>query len=243
MKTACGIRVFRHLQLLLLGFLVLLPSYAQDNKPADTPQAFRTGGTAILIPSPASDLVEIGPDLRVLLEPLVPDNNRLLAAFLSREDLSELQKGAKKGLSRYGLVEVPRRAEFADVDAGAFKEVTGSVSEQMNTPAFDTAAKTETEAINRKIAALGADGKISIEKPVQLGPIFSKPNAFGYATLLPIVLDGQTTNMVGGTIILRVKNRLVFAYLLTQYKDKDSAAWVSRQSESWADAVLKANQQ
>lgn len=242
MKTFRGTQIVRHLQLLVVGLLVLTTCRAQGNDPTGptTPQEFRAGGVSVAIPSPADDLVEMGPDLRVLLDVLVPDANRLLAAFVTQEDLAELPKG-KKGLSRYCLVEVSRRAEFIDIDEAGFKQVADGVSKQMGT-SLDATVKTETDAINRKIAALGAQGNISIEKTVSLGPVFSKPNAFGIATLVPVSVGGKTTTMVGSSVILRARNRLIFGYVFMEYKDKDSAAWVSRISESWADAVLKANQ-
>ena len=231
------------IQLLILAPLTLLPCVAQDKDTNDapTPQEFRIGGVSLLVPTPTSELVETGPDLRVLLDVLAPDSNRMLAAFITREDLASLSKGGNNRLSKYCLVEVARRLEFLDLDEASFKTVTDGASSQMG-QLMDSAAKTEGEALNRRLAALGADGKIALDKPVQLGAMFSKRNAFGFATMIPVSSEGQTANMIGGTIILRVRNRLVFAYVFTEYKDDKTASWVRKVSEDWADAVLKANE-
>jgi len=228
--------------LLFLALGAVATGKAQDKeapKPDDS-QTFRAGGVTLTIPSPANDLVEMGPDLRVLLDVLVPDSNRLVAAFITPEDLASLPKSGKKGLSKYCLVQVVRRAEFLEVDEATFKSVIDGASSQMGT-LLDSAAKTEGDALNRRIAALGVEGKITLDKPVQLGTMFAKQNAFGLALMVPVSSGGETKNMVGGTVLLRVKNRLVIGYIFAEYKDEETADWVKKTSEDWADAVLKAN--
>ena len=94
---------------LLAATLLIVPSSAQN-----TP-TYRAGlKNSSPIPAPTSDLVEAGPDYRVLAEPLVPTNNRLVAAFLQPADLDTLRSGTAAELGRYALVEIPRRAEFAE---------------------------------------------------------------------------------------------------------------------------------
>jgi hypothetical protein len=39
-----------------------------------------------------------------------------------------------------------------------------------------------------------------------------------------------------------VRNRILFAYLYTQYKDKASVHWITKTSESWVDSILKSNE-
>jgi hypothetical protein len=41
--------------------------------------------------------------------------------------------------------------------------------------------------------------------------------------------------------MFRLRNRLVLGYIYSEYKDEDSVHWVSRVTEEWADALLKAN--
>jgi hypothetical protein len=48
--------------------------------------------------------------------------------------------------------------------------------------------------------------------------------------------------MVAGVTVLRVQNRLLYAYIYSAYKDEDSVQWVRKTSEQWADAILNANQ-
>ena len=80
-----------------------------------------------MIPPPASDMAEVGSDDRVIMEVLVPTQNRLLAAFTLSDDLPKLRTGGKNMLSKYALVEVPRRGEFANLTAENYKEVANGV--------------------------------------------------------------------------------------------------------------------
>ncbi len=97
------------LSVLLLPTL-LLPavrlSAQTTTPPTDT---FRAGLKSFSIPAPSADLVEPGSDYRVLLEPLVANTNRLVAGFVTSDELNALRSSAGAQLKRYALVQVPRR--------------------------------------------------------------------------------------------------------------------------------------
>lgn len=206
--------------------------------------SFRAGGVALELPSPSPDLIEMGSDLRVVAEVLVPINNRLVAAFVPKDDLAALGRGEHRKMLRYSLVEVPRAAEFADLDAPTFAMVVESTKKKFADGALASAAKTEQDDINHKIETLGLKtGRITLEKPVQLGTIFSKPNAYASAAIMPVTSDGKTMNLIGAIGMFRLRNRLVFGYLYSEYTGQDSLQWLSRTAEVWADALLKANEQ
>ena len=83
---------------------------------------------------------------------------------------------------------------------------------------------------------------MTLDKPMQLGVFFSKPNACSFGIIQQISAVGSSVKMVAGITILRVQNRLLYAYIYSAYKDEDSVQWVRKTSEQWADAILKANQ-
>jgi hypothetical protein len=56
-------------------------------------------------------------------------------------------------------------------------------------------------------------------------------------------MHGTTTNMINASALVRVRNRLVFAYVYAVYKDQSSLQWARKAVEDWADAILKANEQ
>jgi hypothetical protein len=200
----------------------------------------RAGKVNFSIPSPATDLVEMGPDLRVLMETSAPGNLRLIAAFIPPDNLAKLPAESNMRFQNYALVEVPRAAEFRDVDQAVFKTVVDGAREQFS--GGDLQLNMQT-TMDRRLADLGVGaGKVTFDKPTQLGTIFAKPDATGFAMMVPMAANGQTGTMVGATILVRVRSRVLFAYLFSQYKDKGSVDWVLKTAGTWADAILKSNE-
>lgn len=230
------------LSLPLVCFSTAVPMTAQA--PGSEIPTYRSGLKSIAIPPPTSDLNEVGSDYRVLLEHLAPDTNRLIAGFLLADDAANLRAGVAKGASRSALVETMRRAEFAEVDAAYFKQLSATFAQQygtgQGTPQTDV--KSVQDELNHKLKALGSANEVALEKPVQLGTFFSKPDAYCFGMITPVSSGGSSVNMVSAVIILRVQNRLLFAYVNAHYTGDDSAIWVRDTGEHWADAILKSNQ-
>jgi hypothetical protein len=231
--------------LIFILFLAWGTALAQDKSSAPAkplePQSYRSGLKSIVIPSPSADLSELGPDYRVLLESSVPNTNRLLAAFTTAEDSANVRSGVSKSFSHYALVENLRRAEFVDLDPDTFKQISDEMAVQLGAQ-FNASNRDLEEELNRKLKAMrGSDLTVTLDKPIQLGALFSKPNACGFGIIQPISAAGTSVKMVAGVTLLRVQNRLLYAFLYSAYKDEDSIQWVRKTSEQWADAILKAN--
>lgn len=209
----------------------------------DGPQSYRAGLKSIVIPSPTPDLHELGSDYRVLTESLAPDTNRLIAAFLSAEDASNIRSGVSKPVARYALVETLRRAEFANIDSKTFEEVTESMAPLFGTT-LEASMKDQQQEMNHKLKAMrGNVATITLDKPVQLGSFFCKVDACGFGTIMPMSTAGNAVKMVTGSTILRVQNRLLYLFVYAVFKDDDSVLWVRKTSEQWADSILSANKQ
>ena len=263
------------------GFLTAALILACSSSQAQDTPTCRAGLKSFTLPSPAPELREMGPDLRVLMEPLAPAKLRLIAAFMLPDNLNQLP-GTTAPLTKYALVEVPRAAEFQDVDETIFKTVVDGMSQQFSSGNLQSTMQTEIDrhlaelaqhAVFLRIAGRGAEllgaaagqvrpgagtryrsgeaaagfadlgaGKLTVDKPTQLGTLFSKPNASGFAMLMPMALNDKTVTLVAATLAVRVRNRVLFGYLYTQYKDKTSVDWITKTSEAWVDAILKSNE-
>ncbi len=108
-------------------FLTSIAGVAVHTQTPQPTPTYRTGLKSIAIPSPNTELVETGPDYRVLLELLAPNQNRLIAGFLLSDEL-KLLTTSKTSLSRYALAETSRSAEFATVTPEIFKQLTDAMS-------------------------------------------------------------------------------------------------------------------
>lgn len=247
-------RNLRKLSLLtLMGALLTVCSVAQqpqtpaarDAKPAAAASAsaqdFRAGGKSFVLPSPIAEMQELGPDYRNVMDVLVPNSNRLVAAYLLSDDIPDLQAGKQKQHTKLALVETIRQAEFYDLDEANFQVVVTSTQAAMGQMA-EGGMKDQVEEITKKIKAANPNAAdIQMDKPLMLGTFFSKPNAQGFGMMMPVTVNNKTTNNICGALILRVKDRLLAAYIYTPYKDESSVRWVRETSEKWADAILQAN--
>ena len=55
------------------------------------------------------------------------------------------------------------------------------------------------EEFNRRMKSLDLEeATVSLGKPIQLGCLFSKPDAYGFGMVVPVEMGGQKSTMVGG---------------------------------------------
>lgn len=222
--------------------IALLPAASLRAQDKTSVPTYRAGLKSIAIPAPTTDFAEIGPDYRVLLEPLAPDSNRLIAAFTLPDDAATMRSGGAYSLKQYALVEVLRRAEFATVAPDLFKQVEDAMATQFGAD-LNASLKDQQDELNHRLKALNGDSAatVSLDKPVLLGVLFSKPDACGFGVIMPVSAKGTTIKMAAGIVVMRVQQRLVYAYIYTEYKDEASVQWVRKTAETWADAILAAN--
>jgi hypothetical protein len=207
---------------------------------AGTP-TYRAGLKWIAIPAPTADLEEIGPDYRVLFEPFAPNTNRLLAAYVLPADIPQIRAGVGTEFTRYALVEVPRRAEFLEVTPETYKEIASGVASQFGTN-LDATIKTGADELNQRLKDLNPNaGTVTMDKPVQLGALFNESDACGFGLIAPVTAGSTSLRMATGLVLVRVQDRVIYGYVFTEYKDEETAHWLARTTQAWADAILQAN--
>jgi len=98
------------------------------------------------------------------------------------------------------------------------------------------------EEINRKLKTLNSSSaELTLDKPVQLGTLFSKQDARGYGMLMSVSMNGQSKKVAMAMAVLRAQSRMLFLYTYTEFKDESSVQWVRTTSEHWADSILQGN--
>jgi hypothetical protein len=217
---------------------------AQDKTKATTTQAqitnVRVGAVPIIIPSPGKDLVEPGPDYRVIFEIFAPVNNRLVAAFVPQNQMDAIHKGNAPPMDEYAFVEVARRREFAETDSATFQQIAEALAKLSGGDLSQFASKTQEE-INHNLKALGQSENVTLDKPVPLGILFAMTNAIGVGSITSSNKDGVTMRVVSCLALLRVRGRVLTLITYATYKDEGTAMWVKTTAEQWAGAILKAN--
>lgn len=209
---------------------------------------YQAGGVNLTIPPPTGELAEMGANYRSMMDPFVPDSNRLVAAFLLPDDLRSFQSGKRVGLRRYALVEVPRSDEFTVVSADDFQNAANAVDKQFGSTGdsglTNNLVKQEEDELNRKLKALNLNSpKTTLGKPVMLGKFFSKANVYCFGMVTQVSSSGSTVNMLIGVLLMRVNSRILYVYVYTEYNGDETVPWIQRTTMSWADAILSGNSQ
>lgn len=224
-----------------LGLAVAAGAGNADARRADV-ETFKAGGVSIAIPPPPGRMVEVGYDNREHMEVFVAPANRLVAAFVTAEDLPHLTTGTDKAImARYAMVQVPRRGEYIEIGPSQFEELTEGMEKEFGRTIGATRGEIEDE-LNRRMRSLDIDDAVmKLGEPVPLGSLFSKPNSYGFGMIMPVSVGGESTKMVMGAVFVRVKDRLLFVYNYATYGGEESVASLRKSTEAWADAILAAN--
>jgi hypothetical protein len=229
--------------LLILLIIVSVIGNAQTlNEKVSKLQSFIVGGVSIKIPVPDTAMVEVGKANRSNMEIFVPQNNKLISAYVLTNDLPILFKENNNTvMSKYALVEVPRGGENMDCGADDFKEVVNGAKESFGGE-FSSVLQESEDEFNRRIKSLDlADMQIRFGQTTQLGCFFSKQDIIGFGILASYEMGGNPIKMGMVVSLIRVNKRLLFVYLYAEYKDDETIKWLRNVGEKWNDEIMKIN--
>lgn len=201
------------------------------------------GGVPVVIPPPAKEFVEVGSDKRDFFESMVPSRNRLLCAFVPADLLPRLKNPAS-GMGQYMLVELSRKLDEknTEVTSASFEKVVLGMKQQFaDSSTLNQTVQTTSEEISSKLKQLDQSKDVSIGKPVPLGTLFQTSDAYASAMLAPVSSGGVTMRAINASVLLRVRDRLIFAYIYGSSDDENSLKWIEKMAEQWANEILTAN--
>ncbi|MDL1970861.1 MAG: hypothetical protein LWW94_07795 [Candidatus Desulfofervidaceae bacterium] len=227
---------------LIILVVIVIPCFAQTAADKSVSVlSFKVGDVPVTIPAPTKEFSEVGYDNREIMEVAVPPANRLVCAFVLKSDLPRLTRHDEElKLTRYAFVEVPRRGEYMDWKTSDFKKLIETMKGSLGNTISSSVEESEEE-LNHRLKSLDLNTKVRIGQPVQLGCFFYKENAFGFGMIVEYMMGNKAVKVVVGTMVLRVKERLLYAYLYAEYKDINTIKWVRKTMEQWSDTILKAN--
>ncbi len=200
------------------------------------------GGIPVVVPSPEQGFPEVGTEKRDFFEYMVPSGNRLLCAFVPAEFLPRLKNPAG-GMRQYMLVELSRKLDEknTEVTSAMFEKVVLGVKGQIADPSsLMQTVQTTLEEINRNLKQLESK-EVSVDKPTPLGTLFQTSDAYAFAILAPVSSGGTTSRIINASVLLRVRDRLIFAYVYGSSDDENSLKWVEKTAEQWTNGILIAN--
>jgi hypothetical protein len=59
--------------------------------------------------------------------------------------------------------------------------------------------------------------------------------------LAPVSSGGVTIRAINASVLLRVRDQLIFAYIYDSSDDEKSLKWIEKTTEQWANEILTAN--
>ena len=199
-------------------------------------------GVSVAIPTPEKSFTEVGSEKRDSFEFMVPSRNRLLCAFVLTDYLPHLKNPAT-GVDRYMVVEVSRYIDEKnpEITTAIFEQVIAVAKQEVgDTSKLNNTAHATAEEINNKLKAVQNSKDISIDKLIPLGTIFQTTDAYGFLIDGVVSSGGTATRIIGGANLIRVRNRLIFAYVYGS-EAESSLKWVQTTSEEWTRKILAAN--
>ncbi len=205
------------------------------------------GGVKINVQAPVGfhEISELSPDTRKLAETMTPRNNRLLAVFVSEEDLGRIMKGDAPMLERYMFLQVLRKLENSKISNAQFQQVVSRVKEQQNLmhSKMKEIVSTFLESASEKISTeYERSLEMKIGEPVPLGVFIEKPNAIGFASMVKYQLEEEGEKLdhvvVGGSSIILARGKMLYAYVYSTYKDREDLNWVRLKSKEWVNSLL-----
>lgn len=174
--------------------------------------------------------------------------NEVVAGYLPVSDCDLLRRGEKPLLTYYARVSVFRKAKELDLSPSTFQDIVDSVRKNMTTilDPDGPMMKDLTARIEKRLTDLNeAETKFDFSKPQSLGTFDVRENVYGTLTLMVIEAEvggkKTTTPLLGGTTIMRVKDRLIYVYTYRKYDSNADLETLKQLAKQWNDSILAAN--
>jgi hypothetical protein len=128
-----------------------------------------------------------------------------------------------------------------EITTTIFEQVVAVIKQEIGDGSqLNSTVHASTEEINNKLKAVQNSKDISIDKLIPLGTIFQTTDAYGFLFDGVVSSGGTTTRIVAASILIRVRNRLIFAYVYGS-EAESSLKWVQTTAEEWTREILAAN--
>lgn len=241
-----------HLMTRLMLVLVLIVPFTNVHAANKYVEA-SIGGKKILIPAPKefSDPSLTFPKVSQFGEAMTASTNRLLALFISDDDVKAMLAQTPPQLQRYFMVQTLRVAENAAMSTQDFSGIKNQLKNQYKKVIADNAAKMQLE-IDRAVDRLNSDSKAIQEKKMSLKmgelKIVDVIDDEKFVTLIAKILvqaevSGEVKEipMVLGLATTMVKGKIIYFACYNRFESDADISWIKTQSLEWMPLLFSAN--
>lgn len=108
--------------------------------------------------------------------------------------------GKTGDMTAYGMVEIPRRAEYADCSREAFAKLVSGMESSFGSAAVTKGVQETEEQMNLRLKTLGVK-QLEIGHPEMSGRLFREDDDEGFAMLTSVAVNGNKETMAGGLAV------------------------------------------
>lgn len=196
-------------------------------------------GIIMNIPHPDKEFMEVGVDNHIVFKDFVPEDNILQLMFIDNNSYIKLNNNDTFSLSakRYMIIEDNISIDSTTYNKDEFSELRDLVIGKniINQKQIEDSIISAIKFAKNNIAT------IENMEPITLGGIYSSENAIGSLMLTFTIEDSKVLTKLVSVSYLRIKEKLIYAYIFTSYYDKQDINWITNLSESWAKAIIEVN--
>lgn len=212
------------------------------------PMLVKIGNSPITIPPPKGfyELGNLAPNVRGVFEATTPEINKLLAVFMTWDDMEKARRDQNPAKERYAIIQFNKKAENENLSDSKFsdyvKAIRNNYAKSMNVDLAQSEATRSSTSVSRKSGNLM---KINVGDVVNLGEFTESPNHVGFLSVIKFqsVQPGKTNEylMAFTFTLVHVNKKPLFLYFYTKYRSDEDLEWVRSASQNWVNDILSQN--
>jgi hypothetical protein len=219
---------------------------------ADDSLAAPIGRSLVVLPVPPG-FVEPSrtvPPLRVMGERMTPPSNRLLALFIAEGDERDAREGRNPAMVRYYMAQTLRQTEEQALVSADFGEVKTMLRQQYQQLLSNVAGAAQGH-LDNAMREMGRDAgqdapSLKIGELRGLEVFDERAGSISLLAMTKLAIQqagGQVLEMPVAMSITtaRVKDKLVYFYAYSQYRDKADLDWLRATTRDWLPRLAAAN--
>jgi hypothetical protein len=209
-------------------------------------------GETIHIPSPAgfTEVRTVSQDTFAFFQDMCPEQNRLLAAFVTKNDSVKLISGTDADFREYMTVQCIKSFDDMTLTKQQFGELRDMFRKE-----YDSLFQNKDDAINQAASQVGTalsqryDTNVKFDingvAPLGVNKETATSISMSQLTKYDLSMSGENTeHMVAGTMTATlVKGKLLYIYVFRTYQDEKDVEWTQTQSDKWIPTIKSSNEE
>jgi len=215
------------------------------------PVVLNVGGRSVTIPAPEGSFLRcdgINKEWDDFSASLLPETNRRLAYFGTKEDRDVLSRGKVPNFEKSYFIQVLKAIEAKEIGERTYSEVRDEVKKGLQTvqSRLDEEIEKASRAGDRKLKEkAGPEAALSFSGTAPLGVFEDTTNALGFSMALKSHAKagsgGIEDRSVVSAIVTPVNGRLLFLYCSQPYQSDADQKKAEASLVAWRNGILAAN--